>query len=108
MKTPNQDPADGTLSSLLRESRSSPGLPPRFQENVWRRIEALETRSAPDASVTWIDAFAVWLMKPRFALAGVAVLLLSGVLLGSIEGTTQARQHAQERYLAAVAPAALH
>ena len=48
------------------------------------------------------------MLKPRFALAGVAVLLLSGVLLGSIEGTTQARQHAQERYLAAVAPEALH
>ena len=105
MKTPNQDPADGTLSSLLRESRSSPGLPPRFQENVWRRIEQNNQAASP---VNWVEALAARMLKPRFALAGVAVLLLSGVLLGSIEGTTQARQHAQERYLAAVAPEALH
>ena len=108
MKTPNQEPAEGKLSSLLRESRPSPGLPPRFQENVWRRIEQPETLRAPAASLSWIDALAVWLMKPRFALAGVTALVLAGVLLGSIEGTTQARQHAQERYLAAVAPEALH
>ena len=108
MKTTNQDPADGRLSSLLRESRPAPGLPPRFQENVWRRIEQPETQRAPVASPGWIDALAVWLLKPRLALASVAALVLAGVLLGSVEGTTQARQHAQERYLAAVAPAELH
>ena len=108
MNTPNQEPADGKLSSLLRASRPSPGLPPRFQEGVWRRIEQPDSARAPVAGLNWIDALALWLMKPRFALAGVAALVLAGVLLGSIEGATQARQHAQERYLAAVAHPALH
>ena len=100
MKTPNQEPADGKLGSLLRESRPAPVLPPRFQEHVWQRIEQAETRCATGARAKWIDALAGWLMQPRFVLAGV--------LLGSLAGTTQARQHAQERYLAAVAPVALH
>ncbi len=108
MKTPSQDTADEKLSSLLRDSRPAPGLPPRFQENVWRRIEQPETRHAPVVSPSWIDALAVLLMKPRFAMAGVAALVLAGALFGSIEGTTHARQHAQERYLAKVAPEALH
>lgn len=105
MKTSNQDPADGKLGSLLRESRPTPGLPPRFQENVWRRIEH-DNHTAP--ALNWVEALAALVLKPRFAFATVAVLLLAGGLLGSLDGTAQARRAAQDRYLEAVAINASH
>src|SRR5579859_4796409 len=92
---------DPKLSALLRESRHSPALPPRFQENVWRRIEDAE---APVKSGSWLDAFAALVLRPRFAFATVTTLVLAGVLLGTYEGAHTTRQHEQERYLALVAP----
>lgn len=99
MNTPNQDLADGKLSSLLRKSRPVPALPPRFQESVWRRIESPEL-SRP--AVTWIETVASLLLRPRFAVATAGTLLLLGVLLGSLNGVASARQTAQQRYVATV------
>ena len=98
------NPNDSKLSDLLRESRQSPALPPRFQENVWRRIEDAE---APVESGSWLDAFAALVLRPRFAFATVTALVLAGVLLGTYEGAHTTRQHEQERYLALVAPDSL-
>ena len=95
---------DTKLSALLRESRVSPSLPPRFQENVWRRIENAE---APAKSKSWLDSLAALILRPKFAFATVAVLMLAGILLGTHEGSQIARQDAQIRYLAAVAPSSL-
>lgn len=95
---------DTKLSALLRESRVSPSLPPRFQENVWRRIEDAE---APVKSESWLDALAALILRPKFAFATVAVLMLAGILLGTHEGVQTARHDAQARYLAAVAPNSL-
>lgn len=95
---------DTKLSALLRESRVSPSLPPRFQENVWRRIENAE---APAKSKSWLDSLAALILRPKFAFATVAVLMLAGILLGTHEGSQIARQDAQARYLAAVAPSSL-
>ena len=39
MNKENSNPDDARLGALLRRSRPSPSLPPRFQESVWRRIE---------------------------------------------------------------------
>ena len=100
MNTPNQDPTDGALGSLLRESRPAPGLPPRFQENVWKRIEHKE-QAAPTRN--WVETLATLILRPRFALAAVCALVLVGVALGSLDGTSHARHDAQERYLAVVA-----
>lgn len=95
---------DTKLSELLRESRVSPSLPPRFQENVWRRIEAAESTVQ---SGSWIDALAAMILRPRFAFAVAAVLLFAGVLLGTQEGVQTARHDAQMRYVASVAPNSL-
>lgn len=95
---------DAKLSSLLQQSRVSPSLPPRFQENVWRRIEAAE---APVKAESWLDALAAMVLRPKFALATAVVLLFAGVSLGTHEGTQTARHDAQARYLAAVAPNSL-
>jgi|SRR6185437_16555287 len=92
---------DKKLQSLLRESRVSASLPPRFQENVWRRIEDAE---APAKNITWLDAFVDFALRPRFAYATVAVLMLAGILLGAHQGTQSARHDAEARYIASVAP----
>lgn len=98
MNTLKQNPNESGLSGLLRASRPEAALPPRFQEHVWHRIEHPEL----DRPAAWIETLASLLLRPRFALATVGTLMLIGVALGSLNGTTHARQHAQERYVAAV------
>lgn len=92
---------DQKLTALLRDARPSPALPPRFQQNVWRRIEDAE---APAKSESWLDALATLVLRPRFAMAAAAVLLLTGVFAGMADGRQFARHDAQMNYLAAVAP----
>lgn len=107
MNANHPNPDDAKLSSLLRGSRATPELPPRFQENVWRRIADAEDRPAAGPT-TWLDALLNQVLRPRFALAAVAALVVLGALLGALNGSQLARHDAQARYLAAVAPGTLH
>jgi hypothetical protein len=96
---------DPKLQALLRQARVSPSLPPRFQENVWRRIEDAD---APETGGSrWLDALAALVLRPRFAYVTAAVLMAAGVLLGMREGSKIARADAQARYVALVAPNSL-
>jgi hypothetical protein len=92
---------DEKLTGLLRSARTAPNLPPRFQQNVWRRIEDAE---APARAESWLDALAALILQPRFAYAAAAILLLAGALAGTMEGRQLARHDAQMNYLASVAP----
>jgi len=92
---------DTQLQTLLRSHRPSPSLPPRFQQNVWRRIEDAEE---PAAAETWVDALAALILRPRFALAAATVFLMAGILAGTMEGRQHARHDAQMNYLTSVAP----
>jgi hypothetical protein len=107
MKKENTNPTDEKLGSLLRESRVSPALPPRFQENVWRRIEDAEASVTSNRTVTWLEEFVALILRPRFAYATVAALMLGGVLLGAHSGAQTARHEAEARYVASVAPDSL-
>ncbi len=84
-------------------------LPPHFQESVWRRIEREESRAnlAP-TPLAWLNQRIERLLLPRFALASLALLLVAGGLTGFVASAGAAKQQAQERYLAAVAPNTLH
>lgn len=104
MKEPNVNSADEKLSGLLRAARATPSLPPRFQEKVWRRIERAESESVSSGGVAWLEAITAWVLRPRLALAVAAVLILAGLGLGWSSGEQMARQEAQARYVAAVAP----
>jgi hypothetical protein len=108
----NPDPgsagaSDARLGALLRESRLSPALPPRFQEGVWRRIEKAATPAKATDGISWLDALAALVLRPRLALAAAAALMVAGALLGVREGNQLAKQDAQARYLAVVAPNSL-
>lgn len=89
------------LSGLLRQNRPAPALPPRFQQNVWRRIEDAEDVAPPE---TWLDALAALVLRPRFAVPAAAIVLVAGVLAGTLDGRQAARHEAQMNYVASVAP----
>ena len=97
----NMNPSDTKFREVLRAARPSPSLLPRFRENVWRRIEETE---APLKSGSWLDALASLVLRPRFAYATVATLVLAGILLGTYSGAQSAKQIEQARYVAMVAP----
>lgn len=101
MKKENSNPTVEELGALLRESRATPALPPRFRQNVWRRIEAAE---APARRASWLEALAGLILRPRLALAVAAALVLAGAFAGVQEGRQVARHDAQMNYLASVAP----
>jgi hypothetical protein len=105
MNQENSNPNDEKLSAVLRGARSLPSLPPRFQEGVWRRIEESEAPAATRPN--WLEALAAWALRPRFALAIAIVLVCAGSIVGAREGQQSAREQAQSRYLAAVAPNSL-
>lgn len=108
MKKENSNPADAKLGALLRASRTSPALPPRFQDNVWRRIEDAEAPVKSGGTSTWLEALVALMLRPRFAYATVAALMLGGIVLGAFNGAHTARQDAEARYVASVAPNSLH
>jgi len=101
----NMNHEDSRLASLLRSSRPAPGLPPRFQQNVWRRVEAA---AAPAGTESWLDALAVLMLKPRLAFAVLTVLMVTGGLLGLHTGNQTLRHVAEVRYLVEVAPNSAH
>jgi hypothetical protein len=107
MNHENINPKDDRLSGLLRASRPAPALPPRFQEGVWRRIEEAAVPVKSAGGLTWLDALAALVLRPRFALATAAVIVIAGAMLGVQAGSQMAHQDAQTRYLAAVAPQSL-
>ncbi len=108
MNKENNNLGDAKLGTLLREARVAPVLPPRFQEGVWRRIEEAEAPAQSNGGITWLDALAALVLRPRLALATAAALMVAGALLGVRDGNQMAHQDAQARYLAAVAPNSLH
>ena len=99
--------SDAKLGALLREARVSPALPPRFQEGVWRRIEEAAAPLKVTGGITWLEALVTLVLRPRFALATATVLIVAGALLGVRDGNQMAKQDAQARYLAVVAPNSL-
>ncbi len=109
MKTNEPNKEDAALRALLKEWSPPSSLPPRFNEQVWRRIAKTETASAPAASLR--DAFTNWLatVLPRPALATAYVALL--LAIGAGAGWSQARQETARitgrlsaRYVQAVDP----
>lgn len=90
MKTDNSNESDAPLRTLLQEWRPEVSLPPRFQEQVWRRIERAETARPPSVSLATV--FANWIanMLPKPAMAAAYVTLL--LVIGASMGWSQAQQ----------------
>ena len=72
------------MSGLLKEWKAEAPLPPRFQEQVWRRIQHEEVNPVPAVS-PWTflrDWIADMLPRPALAAAYIAVLLAAGAGIG--------------------------
>ncbi len=92
MNTKPTNESDPVLSALLREWNLSDPLPPRFQEQVWKRIERAGPRPVSTGSpwsllTEWVNAM---LPRPALALACATGLLL----VGGAAGWAQARHEA--------------
>jgi len=109
MNTKHTNESDPALSAALKEWKLSDPLPPRFQEQVWKRIESAEappvTRGSPWSLLTdWINAM---LPRPALALACATVLLLVGGAAGWAQARHEAGQVGDEleaRYLRVMDP----
>lgn len=108
MKT-NKPNDDAPLDALLQEWKVKPSLPPRFNEQVWRRIERAETAPAPSVSLATVFAnwIATMLPRPALATAYVAVLLAIGAGVGWSQArheTARVTSDLSARYAQAVDP----
>ena len=100
-------PEDKPLQETLRRWKVSTPLPPRFQENVWRRIEQAEARP------TWTfgDWWQAWLTRAfasrALALSYVTALLMVGLAVGYWQGRAQEQRLDNQlaaKYVQSVSP----
>jgi hypothetical protein len=102
----DQEKGDG-LGRALDQWRVSTPLPPRFQEQVWRKIE----RAQEQQHITLRGLITRWLegVMPRPAVAAsyVGILLVGGLLAGTWqaqEHNTQADRAFARKYVQSVDP----
>jgi hypothetical protein len=98
---------DKPLHELLAQWKVEASLPPRFQEQVWKRIDRVEAQK-PQRSLAafahWIDAA---FRRPALVCAYVAVLLFVGLGAGywQAQGTmAHSRSELLARYVQSVDP----
>lgn len=102
----NQLQPDDPLRSVLRAWRVEAPVPPRFRENVWRRLEASD---APGTTVwalfwQWLESA---LARPALAVAYVTVLVTAGLALGFLQGqshSSRAEAQLAASYLQSIDP----
>jgi len=100
-----EEHSEQALSKALHEWRVAAPLPPRFQEQVWQRIERLETRDS--AWLAFLRRFGSAFARPSLAFSYVALLLFVGLAAGYWQAqTTNARadQMLSSRYVQLMDP----
>ena len=102
MQNASLNPNDDQLRRALREADIAPALPPRFQDEVWRRIE--KQTGAVAAKMDWLDRLASYVIRPQFVTAGLSLVLMAGIFLGVTQVEKSASEDSRARYLAKVDP----
>ena len=93
---------DEKLTAMLKAARPDAELPPGFERAVWQRIEKPER--GPAGILDWL---AGWVLMPRVATTGVAVVILLAAGAGVARGMRVGEREARDRYVAAVDPSYL-
>jgi hypothetical protein len=95
---PMSNPENDPLKQLLGQWKMAEPLPPRFQEQVWRRIEKREMPEAGawELGTQWLEAL---FARRAVALAYIAVLLATGLTAGY--ASASAHQRAEKSALSA-------
>jgi hypothetical protein len=97
---------DTELRALLQEWRVTAPLPPRFNEQVWKRIERADVISVSVVEIVREWLFAA-LARPKYALAYVTALLLLGSSVGLLQANQKAahwERELQARYVQSIDP----
>ncbi len=81
-----------TLSKWLVQDRH---LPPHFGEQVWRRIERIESHASATLYTQFAAALSNALARPSLALSYLTLLLLAGLLAGYLQARVE-RAHTVE------------
>lgn len=89
MKT-NKPTDDAPLNALLEEWKVKPSLPPRFREQVWRRVERAGAATSPSPTLATVFGHWISTLLPRPALAAAYLTVL--LAIGAGVGWNQARQ----------------
>lgn len=107
MKTTNPSDNDQPLNEVLAQWKVETSLPPRFQEQVWRRIDEAEARKPESrlaVALRWIDSA---FRRPTLALSYVTVLLFIGLGMGywqAHDQTAESESKWQALYVQSVDP----
>ena len=89
MTTNPSNDDDSALRALLREWKTDPTLPPRFNDRVWRRIDLAEAAPAPDTSIAALLSHWIATLLPRRVPATAYLAFL--LVVGASAGWSQAR-----------------
>ncbi|HLH53756.1 MAG TPA: hypothetical protein VKY92_09090 [Verrucomicrobiae bacterium] len=105
----NDDRDKGVLEHVLKQWVVDAPLPPGFQNAVWDRIARAEVTppSAPGFWALLARAVEMNLPRPKFAWAYVTILLLVGVLSGTLAAqreSTRMNAALGARYLKSIDP----
>jgi len=102
----NMKDNETNLKGLLQEWRVTTPLPPRFSEQVWKRIERADV-----PSVSVIAALRAWFAmafaRPAFVVSYVSVLITVGLALGFVQANHKAAQwdrQLEARYVHSIDP----
>jgi hypothetical protein len=111
MKPENISQDNAATSKLLQEWKVTSPLPPRFNDQVWRRIER---KDAGPAVEPW-TVLRIWIARkfarPSMAAGYVTVLLLAGLLAGYWQaraGTERTARTLSLRYVQTVSSFQAH
>ncbi len=89
----NETPEESRgLGRVMRAWRVETPLPPRFQQEVWRRIERAESQTQPSFWGWLAGLLEVHLLRPQFALSYVAALVVLGVAAGALMAQATTRR----------------
>ena len=108
MKSQDEINSDRLLDQALRAWEVKEGhLPPRFGEQVWRRIERIEFQGPATLWNQFVAALNNALTRPSLALSYVTLLLLTGLLAGYLQARVERAQTAEilsSRYVQMIDP----
>lgn len=99
MKTNHNAENDDRLHGLLQEWKVDATMPPRFQEQVWRRIALAEKPAEISLWQALRQRVESALSCPALALAYVAVLMMIGLTTGYIRAEDKSA-HAKSQWRA--------
>lgn len=97
---------DASLRPLLQEWRVDATLPPRFQEDVWRRIEKQEAGSTTLWQLARRRLEAAF-AQPAVAVSYITALVAVGLVLGAKQGQQQSARadvRLEARYVQSIDP----